>query len=59
MEIRLVGESAEIRRALASLEAGFDVRSSTPWVPIQGSTRLGRVYVDAVPRRVQKTADRE
>lgn len=51
MEIRLTGERAEIRRAIAEIEKVLDVRSASVWYPNRGSTRLGRVYIDAVPAR--------
>ena len=53
MEIRLLGDSAETDRAVAALRAGgWDVRSVSPWYSNLGATRLGRVYVDAVPPRL-------
>ena len=63
MEIRLLGDSAETDRAVAALRAGgWDVRSVSPWYSNLGATRLGRVYVDAVPPRLPhraKTPDEE
>lgn len=63
MEIRLAGEPEETAHAVQALDAGgWDVRSVSPWHRNRGATRLGRVYVDAVPPRLPhraKTPDEE
>lgn len=57
MEIRLLGTPTEIQHAVRALEAGFLVRSVSPFHPNRGRARLGRVYVDAVPRHVPTSSE--
>lgn len=55
MEIRIIGTPAETEQAVKALRAGFEVRSVSPFYRNRGHTRLGRVYVDAVPDRSTTT----
>jgi hypothetical protein len=50
VKIRLSGTRGEIAEVMPALQAALDVREISDFYPNRGSSTLGRVYVDAVPR---------
>lgn len=58
MKIRIMGTPQECADAVRVLRLGFDVLEESEFYPNRGTSRLGRVYVEAAAPADPKDGDR-